>query len=80
MPSSAITSKAPVCILPDSVIDEQRFYDEVAVLQQTVYVHPLAAVVTQDDKERAQKTGRRIAGTMQEPDTQFKEVAPGTRS
>ena len=64
IPTAAVTSKCPVCILPDSVIDVERLMSEVEQVGQPVFVHPRTAVVTKDDANAAAITGRHLAGTM----------------
>ena len=66
MPMTGYTAKRPIAIMPDSVIDLERFYKECSELGDIpVYVHPLTAVLQASDAEAARSTGRHIAGTMQ---------------
>lgn len=70
MPSSAITAGCPVLIMPDSVLNVDRFLEEVKVLQGIhpnirILVHPRTAIITPEDKANAEMTGRHLAGTMQ---------------
>ncbi len=67
LPSSAVTSKCPILIMPDSVVNVDRLMEEIKTLgaDRKVYVHPRVAVITDEDKKAAETTGRHIAGTMQ---------------
>lgn len=68
LPSSAITSdNARILIAPDSVFNVDRLMEEVSMLgcQDRILVHPNAAVITDEDRINAERTGRHLAGTMQ---------------
>lgn len=64
LPSSAITGKCPVLVMPDSVIEPISFMEEVETLGGTVLVHPRTAILQKSDEESAKATGRHLAGTM----------------
>ena len=66
LPSAAANPITHLCIGPDSVIKVQELLEEIKVTksEHRLTIHPHAAVLEQRHVEGAQKTGRRLAGTM----------------
>lgn len=64
LPGSCIKNRTTALIMPDSAIVVEDLLKEVELLGVTCFVHPRAAVVTPDDKNSAEITGKHLAGTM----------------